>query len=292
MRGASLLLVVLAATAAGTVLLNFGTLNPCGIVRHEIRQDALRQGGFGAAIAAVLPDAALNAIVTAKYGSLTPGRCISILLGNPQSGGAETVAALSQLTPAQQAAKLMAAPPAAVPTAAPAQPKEAGEEYRCIDPNTDFIYKRPVPCASSDVTLSGPSITPARRSAKLTPTPPTPTAATPDYGHRATRNPNDAAMAVRAAPPAESYSPWAYFGPAWMQAIYKIPKRQFAKPLLMQVLFLASKADCAATSRAAADALTQENTPPGCHANTCTPLYLATCTRITVGNGGIGQIGP
>jgi hypothetical protein len=231
MRGASLVLVVLAAIAAGIVLLKFGTLSPCGIVRYEIRQEALRQGGFGAAIAAVLPDAALDAIVATKYGSLTPGRCISILLGNPQSGDAETVAARSQLTPAQQAAKLMATPPA-------------------------------------------------------------PTTATPAYTHRAARNPNGAAMAVRVAPPAESYSPWAYLGPAWMQAIYKVPKHRFAKPLLVQVLFLASQTDCATTSRAAADALTQENTPPGCHANACTPLYLATCTRITVGNGGIGQIGP
>jgi len=100
-----------------------------------------------------------------------------------------------------------------------------------------------------------------------------------------------AAMAVQAAPPADSYSPWVYFGPAWMQAVYKIPKQQFGKPVLVQVLFLAPTTDCAATSRAAADALTQENTPPGCHANVCTPLYFATCTRITVGNGGIGQIG-
>jgi hypothetical protein len=100
-----------------------------------------------------------------------------------------------------------------------------------------------------------------------------------------------AATAAQAAPPADSYSPWVYFGPAWMQAVYKISKQNFGKPVLVQVLFLAPTADCAATSRAAADALTQENTPPGCHANVCTPLYFATCTRITVGNGGIAQIG-
>lgn len=99
-----------------------------------------------------------------------------------------------------------------------------------------------------------------------------------------------AAMAVQAAPPADSYSPWVYFGPAWMQAIYKIPKLNFGKPVLVQVLFLAPTADCTATSRAAADALTQENTPPGCSANACTPLYFATCIRITVGNGGMAQL--
>lgn len=99
-----------------------------------------------------------------------------------------------------------------------------------------------------------------------------------------------AAMAVQAAPPVDSYSPWAYFGPAWMQAIYKIPKQNFGKPVLVQVLFLVPTADCTATSRAAANALTQENTPAGCRANACTPLYFATCTRITVGNGGMAQI--
>jgi len=96
-----------------------------------------------------------------------------------------------------------------------------------------------------------------------------------------------ATMAAQAAPPI-SYSPWEYFGPAWMQAIYKIP-RNFDKPVLVQVRFLAPTADCAATSRAATDALTQENTPAGCRAIICTPLYFATCTRITVGNGLIGQ---
>lgn len=100
----------------------------------------------------------------------------------------------------------------------------------------------------------------------------------------------EVATVAQAAPPVDSYSPWVYFGEAWMQAIYKIPKHHFGKPVLIQVLFLSPTTDCLATSRAAADALTQDHTPPGCHANVCTPLYFATCTRISVGNGGIGQI--
>lgn len=96
-----------------------------------------------------------------------------------------------------------------------------------------------------------------------------------------------AVAVAQAAPPQESYSPWVYFGEAWLLTTYKITK--VAQPI--QVLFLPPTADCVAIGRTTADALMQEHTPLGCHSNACMPLYFATCTRITVGNGGIGQIG-
>jgi hypothetical protein len=51
------------------------------MVRHEIRQAAAREGGFGGFIASALPDAVIDAIVAQEYGPLSPGRCLSLVLG-------------------------------------------------------------------------------------------------------------------------------------------------------------------------------------------------------------------
>lgn len=69
--------------AAGTVYNNYGTLEPCGILRENLRRQTIRAGGdFGGFLAAVIPDSALNAFIAAQYNRpVTPMVCIGILLG-------------------------------------------------------------------------------------------------------------------------------------------------------------------------------------------------------------------
>ena len=38
----------------------------------------------------------------------------------------------------------------------PVQPETVSKQFRCRDPNTNFVYERSEPCARGDVTLSGP----------------------------------------------------------------------------------------------------------------------------------------
>jgi hypothetical protein len=46
----------IAAVLLGVVLwLKFDTIHPCGILRAQIRQDAVREGGFGDRITALRP---------------------------------------------------------------------------------------------------------------------------------------------------------------------------------------------------------------------------------------------
>jgi hypothetical protein len=74
------LLVSLAAVGTGLliVVLKFGTIDPCGIVRAEVRQQAVREGQFAQVLAAVIPDSVIDAMIASQYGQLTPGRCISL----------------------------------------------------------------------------------------------------------------------------------------------------------------------------------------------------------------------
>ncbi len=75
--------VALLAVASAVVLivvLKFGTIDPCGIMRAQIRQEAAQQGGFGAIVAA-LPDGVIDGIIADQYGPLSPGRCIALALG-------------------------------------------------------------------------------------------------------------------------------------------------------------------------------------------------------------------
>jgi hypothetical protein len=63
------LLLVLAAVVAATLFAAFGTLSPCGMLRQtERKQDGL---------VAVLPDAIVDAVLAAKYGSLIAAACAS-----------------------------------------------------------------------------------------------------------------------------------------------------------------------------------------------------------------------
>lgn len=75
--------IALLAVAGAVVLiivLKFGTIDPCGVMRAQIRQEAARQGGFGA-VAAALPDGVIDGIIADQYGPLSPGRCIVLAFG-------------------------------------------------------------------------------------------------------------------------------------------------------------------------------------------------------------------
>lgn len=79
------LLVVLAVVIGGglaILTLKFGTVEPCGILRAEVRQEAAREGGFALVVSA-LPDTAIDALLAARFGPLSPGRCIQLALSGP-----------------------------------------------------------------------------------------------------------------------------------------------------------------------------------------------------------------
>jgi hypothetical protein len=59
-------------------MLKFGTIDPCGILRAQIRQEAGREGGFGGVVASTLPDVVIDGIIAAQYGPLSPVRCIAL----------------------------------------------------------------------------------------------------------------------------------------------------------------------------------------------------------------------
>jgi hypothetical protein len=59
---------------AGVIYLRFGTLSPCDALRETVRH--------GDPVAAALPDSVVDIALTARYGALSSGRCIEILLNN------------------------------------------------------------------------------------------------------------------------------------------------------------------------------------------------------------------
>ncbi len=77
----SLIVVPLAVVGTGLLILilKFGTVTPCGILRAEIRQEAARKGGLGVLLAA-LPDSIIDGLLVAQYGPMSPGRCIELAL--------------------------------------------------------------------------------------------------------------------------------------------------------------------------------------------------------------------
>jgi hypothetical protein len=81
-------LLTLLVVAGGYIFYNYGTLSPCAMFRAELRRQAAHEGSFGGDVAAILPDSALDALIEAQYGQLTPGRCVGFLLAgdstNPQ----------------------------------------------------------------------------------------------------------------------------------------------------------------------------------------------------------------
>lgn len=79
-----LALFLLVAVGAGALYFRYGTVAPCGILRE--REHAAAQRGLSAALAAALPDQAVDALLAAQYGPLTPQRCVAVLVGAGGSG--------------------------------------------------------------------------------------------------------------------------------------------------------------------------------------------------------------
>ncbi len=67
-------LVAIAVLLALIAYSFFGTLSPCTVLRDTAR----RLDG----LAALLTDDTLDQIIEVKYGPLTPGRCVAIMLSN------------------------------------------------------------------------------------------------------------------------------------------------------------------------------------------------------------------
>jgi hypothetical protein len=72
------------ALACGAILLKYGTVSPCGILREQIRQEGMQQPNLAGALAVLAPDDALNAMITAAYGPPTPARCLTLLFSHGQ----------------------------------------------------------------------------------------------------------------------------------------------------------------------------------------------------------------
>ena len=92
------------AAAAGVgllvVVLRFGTVEPCGILRAQIRHEAIREGGFTATVA-LLPDSVIDGLIAAAQDApLSPGRCLALAFtGMPTPPPAAQPRASALVTP-------------------------------------------------------------------------------------------------------------------------------------------------------------------------------------------------
>lgn len=75
--------------AAVLVYGNFGTIDPCGVLRARVRAEAVRSGQFAGFIANAMPDNMLDALVAAQYGALSPAKCVALLLEPGQKATAQ-----------------------------------------------------------------------------------------------------------------------------------------------------------------------------------------------------------
>lgn len=92
------------------VFVKFGTIDPCGILRAQIRQEAAREGRFGGFLGAAMPDVVLDGIIAGQYGALSPGRCITLAFaGAPRLAPPRPVPAPASTLTVQQDQPLNAA---------------------------------------------------------------------------------------------------------------------------------------------------------------------------------------
>lgn len=101
MKGLVIALLLIGGGGLLVLELQFGTVAPCGILRAELRQEAAREGGF-ALVAAALPDSAINALLAAQFGPMSPGRCLQLAISGPPM---QTQASPSRPNPEQVAAE-------------------------------------------------------------------------------------------------------------------------------------------------------------------------------------------
>ncbi len=87
MLGVLVLLGILGVTVV-VIYLDYGTVEPCGVLRERFRQEVVRDGGqLGGFVATAMPDTVLDGLIAAQYGALSPRHCIKLLIdGEPQAG--------------------------------------------------------------------------------------------------------------------------------------------------------------------------------------------------------------
>ena len=80
LRTGLIIAAVVLGLGASAIWLNYGTLDACSIVRITAREQAAREKGPSVALAALVPDSVIDAAVVARYGELTRGTCIELLI--------------------------------------------------------------------------------------------------------------------------------------------------------------------------------------------------------------------
>ena len=78
----AVILAVCIGVTASILVFQYGAVTPCGIVRSMARNEAAKTGAFGTLLAS-LPDVAIDGLMGAAVGPLTPARCLSMLLPGP-----------------------------------------------------------------------------------------------------------------------------------------------------------------------------------------------------------------
>lgn len=74
------ILVVALVVGTVAVLFRYGTIAPCGVLRVVAREQAVRDGGAQGFLSAALSDSVIDTLLEARYGPLTPGRCLGLVL--------------------------------------------------------------------------------------------------------------------------------------------------------------------------------------------------------------------
>lgn len=71
---------------AGWIYIASGTLSPCGILKSQLQQQARENGSVFGALFSIVPDSVADTLLEGVYGTLTPSKCIGLLL-RPQKDG-------------------------------------------------------------------------------------------------------------------------------------------------------------------------------------------------------------
>lgn len=74
------MLVLAGVIGLATAWYKFGSVQPCEILRVQVRDTGIKTGGLFGAIAGVVPDSLVDGIIISVIGSLTPQRCLNAIL--------------------------------------------------------------------------------------------------------------------------------------------------------------------------------------------------------------------
>jgi len=79
MRWIALIVLWAVVLGASFVLYKYDTLRPCGILRLQVAEEAMHRGRVPYVIATSMPDDEIDAMVAARYGQVTPARCLALI---------------------------------------------------------------------------------------------------------------------------------------------------------------------------------------------------------------------